>query len=278
MGTDKWDLNFDIAGVVNSLPAMGCNVDELIDSLGKENMRERLGRVAQKDPAICAELIYLGNTGCFGKAGAVNSIDEALGVERIEDMAEIVAATFATRNMTTELGVIASYDQFLKHSQEISACMRILCGIIGEDKEYSYRCATAGLMHDAGRLVIASVTKQECALLVGASPEKLASIIHEESATVGMNHCEIGRMLMRKWGFDSDLQMAVGRHHTPLIENDLNRLGGLIFVSHFVSVSDFTGGILAKSLPGQLLQGIGIDGKGFDQAKTIYQSRALAPV
>ena len=58
---------------------------------------------------------------------------------------------------------------------------------------------------------------------------------------LGLNHCEVGMQLCRKWNFSKLMQDGILRHHTPLIKNDLNYLGGLIFRFAFHIIQRFHG-------------------------------------
>jgi len=270
--TEK-NLNFNVARLIHSLPALPANVDELLDSLGKDDLKQRLADLAQKDPAICAELMYLANTHCFGNCESVQSLDDALGASDLEGMSQIIAATFATRQVEEGFGTAINLGRFFSHSQDISISAGILAQICGMGEKETQVYSTTGLMHDVGRVVISAVTKEECAPLMGASVEKLTQIITHEKETVGMDHCEVGMQLVKKWGFNESLQNGILRHHTPIGTQGVDHLGGLIFVSHFVSASDFTGQTLEKSLPGELLKELGIDGAGFDHAQKVYRDR-----
>ena len=80
-------------------------------------------------------------------------------------------------------------------------------------------------------------------------------------------------LLCRKWYFAPVLQEGVQRHHTPLIKGEISRPDAMIFLAHFVSGSDFTGEILEKILPPQLLNRLQITSADFDTAQQRYAER-----
>ncbi len=69
------------------------------------------------------------------------------------------------------------------------------------------------------------------------------------------------------------MQEGVLRHHTPLIKKDFSYLGALIFVSHFISYSDFTGQIISTVLGRELLEAMELTPQEFIEAQQIYELR-----
>ena len=58
-----------------------------------------------------------------------------------------------------------------------------------------------------------------------------------------------------------------------MIDDDFNYLGGMIFMAHFVTYSDFTGQMLAEVLQSELCDRLGLDINGFEEARKEYKSR-----
>jgi HD-like signal output (HDOD) protein len=164
-------------------------------------------------------------------------------------------------------------DEYFVHSRDISLCCRILaelCDIQAHEREM---CAVAGLIHDIGRLIILVASSKTSVRLMGTSWDKMKLVARNEKEILGLNHCEVGMQLCHKWHFSRLLQDGVLRHHTPLIKKDLNYLGGLIFISHFISFSDFTGQIISTTLGQELLEALDLSEKKFLEAQQIYELR-----
>ena len=131
--------------------------------------------------------------------------------------------------------------------------------------------AVAGRIHDIGRLVILLASNNLTASLMGNNLDSLLSITQEEKAVIGMNHCDIGCQICLNWSFSPILCEGVLRHHTPVIKEDVSIPGAVIFLAHFVSVSDFTGKILEKMAPlNEMAHGIGLASDDFEYAKHRY--------
>jgi HD-like signal output (HDOD) protein len=89
--------------------------------------------------------------------------------------------------------------------------------------------------------------------LIGTTARKMATIDHDERRVLGLDHCEVGWQICRRWNFSDILQEAVLRHHCPMKENTFSVPGAFVFLAHFVSYSDMSGDILSRMLPQKLL-------------------------
>ena len=132
--------------------------------------------------------------------------------------------------------------------------------------DQQWLCA-AGLTHDIGRAVIMLAGDPTAADLVGTSPDKLHEIVENEEEVYGMNHCQIGERLFKNWHTSKIMREGILRHYTPMIDDDVSSPGALIFVSHFVTMSDFTGEIIANMLPSDLLDALHLTPADIDEAR-----------
>ena len=90
---------------------------------------------------------------------------------------------------------------------------------------------------------------------------------------MGMDHCEVGARICRRWNFSPVVQEAVLRHHSPILDGDFCFAGALIFLSHFVSASDPSGDILATLLASKVLNKLDLTPVDFERARDLYESR-----
>ena len=107
---------------------------------------------------------------------------------------------------------------------------------------------------------------------MGTSWDKMKSVAHNEKEILGLNHCDVGMQLCNKWNFSLVLQEAVLRHHTPFVNGSFSFPGAMIFISHFVSFSDFTGEILSTLVGPELLSCLHLTLSDFCKAQQIFQS------
>ena len=79
----------------------------------------------------------------------------------------------------------------------------------------------AGLMHDIGRLALASCFPAHIAAVAKDRAEAGDCWLFAERRVLGLDHAEIGQLLTEHWCFPSLLSRAIGTHHQPDMQQDL---------------------------------------------------------
>jgi HD-like signal output (HDOD) protein len=263
-----------VAELIHRLPPMPGNIDRLLLAAGDPHTDDLslLGLVEQ-DPSLCANLLHLANTFCSRPEGHDETLEEAVATVGIKPLVQLIGVWYAKDTITKVFAPLERLDDYFRHSQEISSGCRILSEVMkipDHDREVS---SVAGLIHDMGRLAIMLAANRTTTPLMGTQWSQMESIVEQEKQLLGMDHCEIGMGICKKWNFSASLQQGVLRHHSPLINDDFNLLGAIIFIAHFVTCSDFTGQMLSSMLPAELLQRLKLNETDFEKARVEYLQR-----
>ncbi|MGD0551935.1 MAG: HDOD domain-containing protein [Sedimentisphaerales bacterium] len=273
MEDKKKKLARQVAGLIEVLPPMPENISRLMKAnVDSSKGQKQVRALTANDPGLCTDLLHLACDFCLGTGRTINTIDDAITQIGTGPLVNLIGISYANKTIRKELAALEHLDEYFAHSRDISLCCRILaelCDIPAREREM---CAVAGLIHDIGRLIILVASNKKTVHLMGTSWDKMKSVAHNEKAILGLNHCEVGMQLCRKWNFSQIMQDAVLRHHTPLIKKDLNYLGGMIFISHFITFSDFTGQIISTMLGQELLDSLDLTERKFAEAQQIYES------
>jgi HD-like signal output (HDOD) protein len=78
------------------------------------------------------------------------------------------------------------------------------------DKDIAY---TSGIMHDIGRLALATVRPKEYSALLQTHKGSGESILEWERDLFGLDHCGIGHQLISDWKLPPDFEAVVFKHH-----------------------------------------------------------------
>ncbi len=269
----KRKLSRKITELVDSLPLFPTDIDRLLAAAVRpsEDSTEIL-RLIENDPKLSNELLQLARS-YYGTAEELKTIEDAVRYIGVQPLVQLMGISYARDAIQQEFAALKYLNEYLDHSEDIY----ITCGILGEicglPRAQREMYALAGLVHDVGRLAIMVGTNRTSAHVLGTLWDKMVSVVHDEKASLGTNHCDVGAQICQKWNFSPVIQEAVLRHHTPLVDNDFNFAGALIFISHFVSVSDPSGEILATLLATKVLAKLNLSEADFDKARNIYKSR-----
>ena len=228
--------------------------------------------VIQNDPGLCADLLHLANDSCCEADGTVETIDDAVKHVGIQPLLQVIGVSYAGKTIRQEFAALKHLDQYFQHSREISRCCSIMAEVLNLPGPQREMYAVIGLIHDIGRLVIMIAGNKTSLPLMGTSWEEMLSIVRDEKQVLGLDHCEVGMQLCSKWNFSAVLNQGVLRHHTPLVDDDFNSVGAIIFIAHFVALSDFTGQMLVQILPAELLDRLDLSRTGFQKAQDTYNS------
>ena len=268
------ELSRKITELVDGLPLFPTDIDKLLAIAVKpsEDGKEIL-RLIESDPKLRGEMLALARS-YFGATEDFQTIEAAVQHVGIQPLVQLIGISYAKDAIQQEFAALKYLNDYVEHSEDIY----MTCGILGEicnlPREERETYALAGLVHDVGRLAIMVASNRTSARVLGTLWDKMVSVVHDEKASIGTNHCEVGTRICRKWNFSPIIQEAVLRHHTPLCNGDFSFAGALIFISHFVSMSDPSGEILATLLATQVLSKLDLSETDFEKAKQMYRSRA----
>ena len=263
-------LEKTVSGLIRSMPPSDISVFHLLEAARDNVSPAGVAEIIASDPNLCADLLYLANSPCWRVAGAtepIDTIEDALEAVGVDPLVMLVGPSYVRHAIKPKIVESKLWHEYEQHSRDISAVCRKLSEILGMSEHDQHKYCAAGLTHDIGRAVIMLAGEPSAASLVGTSPDKLDEIVKSEEEIYGMNHCHIGEKLFKKWRVSKIMSEGILRHHSPMVDDDFCLPGAIIFVSHFVTMSDFTGEIIAKMLPTNLLDALHLKPKDIDDAR-----------
>lgn len=269
----KTELSRRITELLEGLPLFPTDIDKLLSAAVKpsEDGIELL-RLIESDPKLRDELLNLARS-YFGKAEEFETVKDIVRQVGLQPLVQLIGISYAKSAIQEEFAALKYLNEYVEHAEEISIGCRIIAEVTNLPGDKCEMYALAGLIHDVGRLTILVASNKTSAHVLGTLWDKMVSIVQDEKAATGTNHCEVGMQICKKWNLSPVIQEGVLRHHTPLIDGDFSFLGGLIFVSHFLSYSDPSGDIISTAFPHELFDGLNLSTAGFEKAKELYKSR-----
>jgi len=121
-------------------------------------------------------------------------------------------------------------DKFWRHSIATALAARSLARVLRVSEDEAF---TAGLLHDIGRLVLAS-SYREYAEVIELAHNDDCSLVEAEREVLGVDHALVGEALARQWRFSPEIQSAVAGHHMPSVDIK-GSLAGLVHLADIFS-------------------------------------------
>src|SRR5512132_1939582 len=150
-------MRLDVEAVVarvRELPALPAVVTELLVCFEQDNVRtDAIAERIARDQAIAARTLRLANSSFYGMPCEVKTIREAIAVLGLRSARTLVTAV-ALRNRfgaTPAAGI--DLDAFWRHTIATALAARSLARTLHTARDEAF---TAGLLHDIGRLVLAT--------------------------------------------------------------------------------------------------------------------------
>ena len=262
-----------ITQLVEDLPLFPTDINQLLSTALKpaEDGKEIL-RLIESDPELRSQLLALARS-YFGRVEDFESIEDAVQHVGIRPLVQLIGISYAREAIQQEFAALKYLNDYVDHGEDVYIASDILGGICSLPREQRQMHALAGLVHDVGRLAIMVAGNKTSGRVLGTLWDRMVSVVYEEKAELGMDHCDVGARICRRWNFSPVIQEAVLRHHSPIMNGDFSFAGALIFLSHFVSASDPSGEILATLLATKILNKLDLTPVDFEKAKDQYESR-----
>jgi putative nucleotidyltransferase with HDIG domain len=203
-----------VVGRDNRLPSAPRTYTALTRLLAKDDVSMRdVVAVIERDPALSARVAQLSASGFFRVPRTINTIAgyaSYLGIDVIKTLVLTVelANTFG---MGSVVPAGFSMDELERHSLLVGNLARRMV-TDREDMEHAF---IAGLLHEVGRLVLASRRPQDYARAVLNGGSEGQRLHQAERELFGSTHAEVGAYLLGLWGLPLEIVDAVASHHDP---------------------------------------------------------------
>ncbi|MBI3418227.1 MAG: HDOD domain-containing protein [Verrucomicrobia bacterium] len=241
---------------IDRLPSLPSLYLELNKVLADDQVStDQIGNVIGKDIAMTGQVLKIVNSAFFGLRREITTPDEAasyLGADILKALV-LVLSVFSQFDKTRVSGF--SIEELWHHSMEVAAGARLLARCEKADNIVVNESFTAGILHQAGQLVLVSNFPDEYAAVLLRRKNEGLSDIAAERVIFGTTHIEVGGYLFGLWGLPVPIVEAIGLHHQPMLSPE-RRLGALTTVH--VANALLTSGVNATAVDEAYLQEAGL--------------------
>ena len=200
---------------LNQLPPFSPIVTRLLGELSNEDASfSRIGDLIEKDTVVAANVLRLVNSAIYGRQGTVSSVRHAISILGINKLRNTVLA-ISINNLWNRLRPAPGWSMrdFNRHSSAVAILADQL--VLHVPVAYPEGAFTAGLLHDLGKLLIATTLpdlNRRIEALGGEDPElRLAA----EQEVLGFRHARVSETALKRWELPVAVLEAIRDHHEP---------------------------------------------------------------
>lgn len=190
-------------------------------------------RIVEQDVAISAKILQLVNSAFFGLPREVSSVRTVVGFLGIDTL----------QNLVLSAGVFTIFDQLARlpgfSCEELQAHSQLTTKIAGQIPASAHVrgvAVVAGLLHDVGKLVLATLAPAHFTRALEGAEAEGRPLYVVETELMGVSHAEVGAYLLGIWGLPSPVVEAVAHHHHPeRVPQDSLDAVGIVYISNILA-------------------------------------------
>ncbi len=175
---------------------------------------EDIAAIIERDPAITTRLLRAANSAMFAGNAEISSVHNAvarLGIRQVRAVCIVVAVvkSFGT------CGSGLNHQEFWSHSFGVGLVARKLWSLLDRGLPDPEEVYVGGLLHDVGLLILDQYFSNEFAECSTVRGERGGPIWKVEEELFGMDHGEVGGLLLGRWRLPAVARESVAHHHHP---------------------------------------------------------------
>jgi HD-like signal output (HDOD) protein len=196
---------------VPSLPSLYFAVTESLRS--PNTSLTQIGDLIERDMGMCAKVLQLVNSAFFGLSCHVSSPHQAIAMIGFENLRALVLSVEVFSGLGGQGGQDLNF--LWNHSMATASFAKAIAKVQQAPRELVDDAFAAGLLHDVGRLVLASAYVREYQQVLNRAAEPNALLAECEEQAFGCTHNMAGAYLLGLWGLADPVVEAVAWHHQP---------------------------------------------------------------
>jgi HD-like signal output (HDOD) protein len=209
---------------LGALPPFSPILTRLLATLAEEDVSFAvLGDLIEKDTVVAANILHLVNSALYARRGNISSVRRAVSLLGTSKLRNVVLGMSIARVWNrVKMPPGWSMARFNMHSAAVAVLSDLLAQRVRVD--YPEGAFVAGLLHDAGRLLIALALPSEYDRIMEMYAAGGCALTECEQLKLGFSHPELSAEAIEFWKLPEQIQVAVRDHHCPPHGFPLSRL------------------------------------------------------
>jgi putative nucleotidyltransferase with HDIG domain len=263
-------LTEKIVAYIKDMPSLPTSVSKVLNLCNNpQTSPADLNYVISLDPVLVGRVLKLLNSAYYGLNQRVTNLVRAiimLGINTIKNLALSSAIMGILPKDKRYQGL--DMEGFWRHSLCVGTATKLLAKQRGVDPKQLEEYFTAGLLHDIGKIPLNAVLSKDYMVAVTDADREQLSLYQVESKTLGINHCDIGAIIVKAWQLPGPVGETIVFHHNlaayPGSHSDI--LSCVAVANHFASEREvgFSGDRYPIKPDGWVWQSLGVEDDVFE--------------
>lgn len=221
-----------------TLPPIVQKLNQMIED--ERTSLNQIAELIEKDQVITTKVLRLANSAFYGFPRKISTVQQAMMLLGVNVLKILI--------MTSSIFEIVHREDvgLWEHSVGVAACAKILAEHL--DIKDSQEIATAGLLHDLGKVVEKVAFREDYEVILRLISEGVEPL-EAERKVLGIDHAEIGAFLMAQWNIPERLIEAVLAHHNFDLTKKYRKESALLHLADFLVHARGYGETFHKRVP-----------------------------
>ncbi len=226
-----------IVSQIESLPSLPTIYTEIIAEMQSADPSiKNVGAIIGRDVSMTAKILQVVNSVFFGLPQKIGNPRQAVMLLGLEAIKALVLSVKIFSEFSQKKFSWFNIDALFNHSISVSTHAQAIVKSEKMDQNLINYSLMAGLLHDLGKLILATNFKDTYRQVLTESQNSDHNLWELEHETFGTGHAEIGAYLMGLWNLDNPIIEAIAFHHCPA--NSVSSQMGLLAAVHIANALD----------------------------------------
>ncbi len=205
-----------IVSQIESLPSLPSIYTEIMAEMQSDDPSiNNVGKIIGRDVSMTAKILQVVNSVFFGLPRKIGNPQQAVMLLGLEAIKSLVLSVKIFSEFSQQQHAWFNIDGIFNHSISVSTHAKAIVKSEKMDQDLVNYSLMAGLLHDLGKLILATNFNQTYKQVMAESRSSSRQLWELEQEAFGTSHAEIGAYLMGLWNIESPIIEAIAFHHCP---------------------------------------------------------------
>ena len=267
-------LALRLRSYIDKMPSLPITVSKIMEICNNPKASPAdINKVISVDPVLMGKVMKLINSAYYGLSQEITSLVRAiimLGINTVKNLA-LSTAVLGTIGSSKDFQAL-NMEGFWRHSLSTGVTAKFIAKQRRVDQKNIEEYFIAGLLHDLGKIPMNNKLQEEYLLAMSLSDRDHAPLFRSERENIGMDHGEVGGMIVSAWKLSDEIRDAVAFHHDPEAcpENTREIVYTVAVANYFANACEmgFAGDRYPAKLPPAVYERLGITMENLDDIES----------